>query len=470
MNKLLLALVMSSMSLVSTSAFAQTPPPAALQTPAIPPGEAQAAPVPPPPADNGAVPDLQAPPPSADSAPSPGPSVEDRLGTVEGKVEGIDESLAAANSTVGSLAKLKVSGYIQGRYENRETSVNGLTSAGRPATTDQFLVRRARLKSTYAGTNSEFVLQLDATGAGVTLKDAEATFVDTWSPLGLRLTVGQFKWSFGYEVLQSSGEREMPERSSVIRALFNGERDRGVRIQGRYEWLRFAAALVNGTGTGDAIYGNNDSNAFKDLVGRVGGDFDWLVVGVSGYFGRSLKTTLPVAFTSTGSDRNMDGTITADEVTFTAAKPATYQRFSVLRVGTDAQVYFDIPSVGGLALKGEFIFSKDSHLSFGTMAANSCLDVTRVGWILTAVQNIGDNVGVVARFDSYDPNFSKALDSSCTAAQITAGQGDRVDTLGGGLLLHGSGNIKATFVYEHVFEQSTPLKNDIFTAQLQAKF
>ena len=50
------------------------------------------------------------------------------------------------------------------------------------------------------------------------------------------------------------------------------------------------------------------------------------------------------------------------------------------------------------------------------------------------------------------------------------GTGDATTTLGGGLLLYGSGNIKGTFTYEHLAEQSTTVKNDIFTAQLQARF
>ena len=87
------------------------------------------------------------------------------------------------------------------------------------------------------------------------LKDAEATFVDTWTPFGFRLTMGQFKVPFGYEVLQSSADREMPERARVIRALFPGERDRGARLTARWEWFRFMGALVNGNFTqGDPVY------------------------------------------------------------------------------------------------------------------------------------------------------------------------------------------------------------------------
>lgn len=468
MNKPLRSVVFTLMLVSPAAALAQTPPPAPPAAPAAPAPATPAQELPPPPAGTAPPVVLDAPPPVEGAAP-PAP-LEDRVADLQGKVEGLDESLAATRSTADKLNKIKVSGYIQGRFEHRADSVNGVSSTGARTTTTQFLVRRGRLKVAYDGTNAEYMLQIDAVASGVTLKDAEATFVDTWTPFGLRLTVGQFKWPFGYEVLQSSGDREMPERAAVIRGLFPGERDRGLRLTGRYEWFRFAAALVNGTGTSDSTYPANDQNAFKDLVVRVGADAGVVVGGLSGYFGRTLATRLSTTSPISGTDRNMDGAITPDELTIgSATTTASYTRFRRMRLGADVQGYFDIPVVGPLALKGEFVYAHDKNLSFNTTAANSCLDIYALGWIITAVKNIGDYAGVVLRYDSYDKNFSKALDSSCTA-QVTAGEGDRVDTLGGGFFVYGSGNIKATVTYEHIMEQSNSKKNDIFTAQLQARF
>ena len=473
--------ILSLILFPSLSAYAQTGPldpradeaaPAPADAPLPPPDAMPEAPVL---APTPSAPDVAAQPTPAELAVSA--PVAERVEGLAAKVDGIDESLAATKASVDKLSKLKVSGYIQARFEWHADSADGLNTAGKPASTNRFFVRRGRLKTLYDGTNAEYMLQIDATGDGVVLKDAEATFVDTWSPLGLRLTVGQFKWPFGYEILQSSGDREMPERSLVIRKQFPGERDRGFRVQGKYDQLRFAAALVNGNGTQDSIYGTSEQSGFKDLVARVGGDFEWLVFGVSGYWGRTFDTTVPAAATLAWTDKNMDKMVTADELAGTAAKIASIRRFSVLRMGLDAQLYFDIPSLGGLAVKGEFVLAKRGNLDPGatdattmTLIPQSCYDTTAIGWIVTAVQNFGDNVGAVLRVDSYDPNYSKSVDPGCPVSFVTAGKGDRTVTTGGGLLLHGSSNIKATLTYEHLSEQGKTVANDIFTAQLQARF
>jgi hypothetical protein len=437
----------------------EAPPPAPPSEAATPGAPAEAAPP--------APPSEAATPAPAEAVPPPEVSarLEERVAAVEGKLEGLSESVTATQATTESLSKIKLSGYVQGRFEWHDDADSGLNAQNRPAETNRFFVRRGRLKATYGGTNAEYMLQVDATGDGVSLRDAEATFVDTWTPLGLRLTVGQFKWPFGYEVLQSSSEREMPERSLVVRRLFPGERDRGLRLQARHEWLRFAAALVNGNGTGDAIYGTFDQTSFKDLVGRVGGDFGLVVLGASGYWGHTLKT---------GTDVNGDGRLSSSELSLVSGMPPTYERYSRLRLGADAQLYVDVAAIGGLALKGEIIWARDSSMDFGGgLPEDPCRNETSLGWYVTAVQNLGDHLAAVIRVDQFDRNSGVA--EGCSASILSAAAADKVTTLGGGILVHASANLRATLVYEHPIEQevgavNNVLANDTFTAQLQTKF
>jgi hypothetical protein len=467
------ATALLSLILTASTAFAQQPgAPTETPTP-VPPGAVpEEVPAPPPPA----------PPPLAATEDASSPPVAERLMTVESKVEGINESLLETKTTVSGLAKLKFSGYLQGRYEMRNDSVSGVDASGRVTNFDRFLVRRGRLKATYTGDHAEYVLQIDATGDGVALRDAEATFVDTWTPLGLRVTVGQFKVPFGYEVLQSSGDREMPERSRVIRALFPGERDRGVRLQGRADWLRLSGALVNGNFTGDSVYATFDQNRFADVYGRLGGDFGMFVFGLSGQYGQKILTTLGAAARVAGTDTDGNGMIMGDEITFTPATAPVMRRNRLWRFGADAQAYVDVPGVGGLALKGELILGGEKNLDYRGVTADACRDLKQFGWILTLVQNFGDQLGVVARLDQWNPNRNVAAgtSSTCTTAATTAAN-DKITTLGGGPLLHISGNLKASAIYEHVWRSATLaastalapsawVPTDLFTLQLQAKF
>jgi hypothetical protein len=379
----------------------------------------------------------------------------------------VEENLSGVQGSVDGLKKIKIGGYIQSRFEWRQDAAEGATADTKGALTaspsDRFYVKRAYLKTTYEGRNAEYMLQFDGAD-GFALKDAEATFVDTWTPFKFRLTLGQFKLPFGYEIQQSDTEREMPERSLIIGSAgyFDGERDRGVRLQGRYEFLRLAVALVNGNGIKDKLYNTADPNKFKDVVGRLSADFGFVTGGLSAYYGRGGLETTGVAAT--------DPTAKSGTVTY-----AAYRR---VRLGADVQGYVDVPGVGGLALKGEVIWGKDTPfdttINNVAVTADPCKTVAKLGWTVTAVQNIGDNLGVAVRLNQLDPSLKGSLDSGCPVDKLTALQtkadGDRITTLGGAFLYHVSNNLKLTLAYEHPWEQGTNKDNDVFTAQLLAKF
>ena len=406
--------------------------------------------------------------PPAEAAPAlvaTDPGLAARVADLEAKLKKVETAAAASQAKVDTLSKLKLSGYVQGRYEWHQDSVNGWsfpaagsTSAGSTGNKDYFYVKRARLISVYNGTNAELVAQFDASGASLAAKDLEAAFVDTWTPLHLRISIGQFKYPFGYELQQSDVVREMPERSRFILNYFPGERDRGLKIQGKYDILRFQVALVNGNGTQDSAFGVLDSNKYKDLVGRLGVDKGFVAGGVSGWYS-------PDSLDTSNSDKTK------------------WLKFTRVRVGADVQGYVDVPGVGNLALRGEAVYSSDKNQDYNGVAASSCKDRIGWGWSLIAAQNIGKYLGAVVRVDGYDPllqgsyDSAKCPDTAATATvplkpgiYTTAGT-DRVISYGGGLLGYVSANLKASLIYEHPSEQgSNKASNDLFTAQLQASF
>jgi len=406
-----------------------------------------------------AAPEAAPPAEAAPAAVATDPVLAAKIAALEAKLEKVEAAAAASQAKVDKLSKLKLSGYVQGRYEWHKDSVNGWnfpaagsTSAGSAGAKDYFYVKRARLITAYSGTNAELVAQFDAAGSSLSAKDLEAAFIDTWTPLNLRISIGQFKYPFGYELQQSDTAREMPERSRFILNYFPGERDRGLKIQGKYDILRFQVALINGNGTQDSAFGVLDSNKFKDLVGRVGIDKGFIVGGISGWYGPSTLDT-------SNSDKTK------------------WLKFTRVRVGADVQGYVDVPGVGNLALRGEAVYSRDKNQDYNGVVASSCQDRVGLGWNVMAAQTIGKSMGVVMRVDGYDPLLRGSYDSvKCAGttakpgSYVTSGL-DRVVTYGGGLIGYVSANLKASLIYEHPSEQgANKVSNDLFTAQLQASF
>jgi len=69
-----------------------------------------------------------------------------------------------AETRFSKLNKIKLGGYVQGRFEWREDALNaGLKADGGLPTSNRFYIKRARVKTTYAGDNTEFVFEVDAT-------------------------------------------------------------------------------------------------------------------------------------------------------------------------------------------------------------------------------------------------------------------------------------------------------------------
>jgi hypothetical protein len=322
---------------------------------------------------------------------------------------------------VDALSKLKFSGYVQAQYVNDESSANELGGSTGTRNRDQFSVRRARIKATYQATRtSKLVFAPDVSSSGATLKDAWIELTEPWTSWKHTLTAGQYTWPFGFELQYSSSNREVPERSRVIRALFPGERDRGLMLSGRglREKFRYQVAIVNGTGT----VRSDDLNQEKDIVGRVGYAFGKLDLGASLYRGTDLVAT-------TANSRGQD--------------------FDKHRHGMDFQWSMPLP---GLAVRGEYITGRQAPPT-GTTRTES-FDVA--GWYLYVIQNVGKKHQFAVRADEYDGNTDAADDA--------------VLTIGGSYIFHWDANSKVMLAYERPRNEVDDPDDNIFTLRYQFSF
>jgi len=205
----------------------------------------------------------------------------------EGKLNALDERVLVNEADLGKLNKIKVSGYIQAQYElygKDLEKANGYNNT--------FFIRRARLKFTYEMLDGvKFVLQPDFSTNALSLKDAY-TVVNIPKLKDFTLWAGQMNRP-NYEVEYSSSQREVLERSRVIRAIYPGEREIGVKLEyiGSTIPVKFQIMTMNGNFTGTQA---KDVDSKKDLMGRVvysiklpnaGIGID---LGANGYFGGNL--------------------------------------------------------------------------------------------------------------------------------------------------------------------------------------
>jgi phosphate-selective porin len=375
--------------------------------------------------------------PAATETPA-APSIDDRLTTAEGKVSALDEQNIETKGDLSALKKIKFSGYVQARYQAQQSlDENGTGGFNR------FVIRRGRIKATYTGDVAQYMLQIDATTSGVALKDAEATLFIPGTKQNLSLTLGQTKWPFGYEGPQSSGEREFPERSLVIRSFLPGERDLGAKFNGKWGVFRLNAGIFNGNGTQNTNFIGTDNDKEKDVLGRVGFDLKWISGGVSGWRGLTLgKRTLP----------------SADE-------SSHYYRRT--RLGADVQLYLDLLPVGGTAVKAEYItgttYQRGGAEVFGVPASGF--------WVLL-VQNLGLSDAVALRYDSFDyQNGHEAAEADSKLDPTNA-----VSTLGLQAMHYFGENLKVSATYELPVTATASggtvkdPKDNLFTLQFQARF
>ena len=345
-----------------------------------------------------------------------GDTVEDSLRAAQAEmkdqVDGINENMAIMSTEIALLKRLKVSGYLQARYEYNDTSKSGVAGgydATKNLNANNYYIRRGRIKFTFEpNVSSKYVIYFDASKNTISMKEAYLELNKTHREHNFKLTAGQFNYPFGYEIEYSSSKRDFPERSLAENRLFRGERDRGINLTWTAPRIISAnLGFVQGYGIENSTFTWFDPTKQKDFIGRVKTSFGMIDAGISGYWGETYTPgSAPVAAVPASTkwfDADGDGAIDAGEVTTTPAVAAKAAGLAVntdkIRYGIDAQAYFDILAIGGTALRGEFFYGEDYQRTAVDMIGTS------KGWYLWLSQSLGTNFGAALRYDFFDPNI-----------------------------------------------------------------
>jgi hypothetical protein len=435
-----------------------------------------------------------------DSAKTATPAADagEEIGKIKGQLDGLNESYLETKTTVENLAKIKVGGYIQAQWQHSD-SIGGPAVAGgnMPVNTDRrMMVRRARLKTTYDGGISKYILELEALPSGVSLKDVEILMLEPWLKT-FSLAFGVMDRPFGFEISYSSSMIETPERSRFENAYFSGEKDLGVALgiepqanAGFLQFLNFKGGLF--TGQGGSTPNLDEIDREMDFIGRLGFKAPFADIGLaidggfSAYLGQ-VEDASDTAFTMSGKK-------------FTATTGNRLQTFDRQVFGVDAQLYYDIPVLGGASLRFEYAWGEvpgtagsakpyapataiGPFTPAATLGGPALYTRNVAGWYATWVQNLGSRFQGVLRYDLYDPNTDVSgsdigkAGSGLTASDISIG------TLGYGLIYHWSGNLKLVAYYDMIMNEEADsaatgglaawkkdLNDNMFTFRAQVKF
>jgi hypothetical protein len=460
---------------------------------------------------------------------------------LKGQVDGLNESYLETKTTVDKLAKLKVGGYLQMQWQHADSNGIGSVAGGNfPGTSNQrFQLRRGRLKTTYDAGTSQYILEFEAVPSAVSLKDAEVILIEPWLKT-FSLDAGLMDRPFGFEVGYSSSALESPERSRVYQTMFPGEKDLGAKLEinpnesmGFLSFLNFKGGLYTGT-QGGSTPSNAVSSApakvtsIKDSTGKAtkdtltislptgktapaanGDEVDSTVdfIGRLGFKAPFNDLNFEIdGGVSTYLGMSLSGNDTVYQTNANVLNPTTGNRnktFDRQAFGVDAQIYYDIPYIGGLSLRGEYLQGStpgtiNSNKPYGTAGAavgtdfpNSYMALRNfMGWYVTWVQNFGSKFQTVVKYDVFDPNTDvenprfddpKAA-STLNSANKLSPQDLMYNTLGLGAIYYWDSNLKFTVYYDIVNNEEAAasstantvwkkdLPDNVLTLRAQVKF
>jgi hypothetical protein len=327
-------------------------------------------------------------------------SLKETLDNHQGKLNALDERVLVNEGDLAKLNRIKVSGYIQTQWEYYGKDLekaNGYSNT--------FYIRRARIKFTYEALDGvKFVLQPDFSTGNLSLKDAYAVVnipkLKNWT-----LWAGQMNRP-DYEVEYSSGQRETLERSRLIRSIYPGEREIGVKLEyaGTKVPLKFQLMTMNGNFTGSQA---KDVDSEKDIMARLVYSFKIPGAGIGIDLGPGAY--LGGAKPKTNNPANLYNYYLHSDATLDSLKAGSY--LDKKWIGGEIQIYADL--LGGTALKAEYITGSNTTLSSTAIASNAPVSAKIAGasalksfsgYYLYLIKNVGPKNQLVLKYDYYDPN------------------------------------------------------------------
>ncbi len=344
--------------------------------------------------------------------------------------DSLTKEVNALKKDVGILKNLKVNGWVQAQLQFADSNGVANFDGGNFSTNSdkRFMIRRGRVKFTYNGKNSQYVMQINGTERGVNLTEIYISTTDPWCKT-FSVVAGVMNRPFGFEIDQSSAVRESPERSRYTQILMPKERELGAKIviapqkESKLFGLRLDAGFYNGQGVfvpGTTTPSGYTANTFpgmgvnefdfgKDFIGRLSyyKDINENIkfgLGISHYNGGIINQS---KFVYNGIKKDTNGVMQ-----WTATDTINSKGKLSKRVYTGAEFFVSIKSViGTTTIRGEYIMGQQPGTSSSSSSPfflpNSTDTYLRNfdGFYAYFIQRIAKTKHeILVKYEWYDPN------------------------------------------------------------------
>ena len=411
------------------------------------------------------------------------------------QAQNFQDSIDKVKGELKEVKKLKVTGWVQTQYQwAQSTGAKSFDGGDFPMNSNnRFMIRRGRVKFTYSNNLFQSVLQLNATERGVNLVEIFGRITDPWTK-SFTFSSGVMNRPFGFEIQQSSSDRETPERTRFTQLLLPNERDLGAMItyqpvkSSKLYGLKIDAGLFNGTGiavpgTSNFSAGLTDFDTYKDFIGRA-------------YYKKSFKEEkvtfgLGASYYNGGfvfQNNRVYKTIELDSNQAVMCWTMEDTTTKTFKGGKAPRLYYDIEAqviikskLGTTTLRGEYITGTQSGMideskSPATLPSKMDTYVRQFnGGYAYLIQRLGKSKHEIAvKYEFYDPN--KAIDGGIINAVANFSKAElKFTMLGLGYNVYINDNVKLMLYYNHVVNETTPQYNedfldDVFTARVQYRF
>lgn len=385
---------------------------------------------------------------------------------------------------------ITITGFMEPEFQVGQSKGEASFAGGNfnATSNNRFLIRRGRLRTIYNVISKDsfpvldMVFEPEITQRGVSLNEINGRLYENRWHL-FSVSAGMLVRPFGNEVTYPTRKYESPERGRMSQTLMRGEVDLGMALnfepKAKNHPLRYIKASV-GIFNGQGLTAPGEYDSFKDIIARV------------------ALLPLPVSkqFTISGGVSVLNGGIEENNrfIYHTVVQNGKHQNqvdSSLDNIGKKApRRYYG----ADLQLKYNYGKGAATELRFeywkGTQSASGSSSETPValltepyyirhfnGMFLYFIQTLTPKHQIVFKYDTYDPN-SDVKGGEIGAAGANLGAADiKYNTLGMGYHYYWNNNIRLTFWYDVVHNESTLLngytsdvKDNVFTCRLQLRF